>query len=205
MGWYIKHQWNYNAEKHPYCSLMEGLVWVIFTVYCYKVECCAFCWTSRHTHPVSGVINQILSPICSHLHLRSLFYVWQFKFVWQSVWVCKNCMWDTYTIWRIEVCARPCCSTEGVLLKTQTLSNTPPWGCNAYHRHPAKCTCRFMCSLRTVITASTAHLCSCLCYTLQGVHAWMSVWVKVTESYRGITRISEVKLDQITFLMTYWE
>lgn len=124
---------------------------------------CAFCWTSLHTHTVSGVINQILSPICNHLHLRSLFYVWQFKFAWQSAWVCvKNCMWDTYTIWRIEDCARPCCSTEGVLLKTQTLSNIPPPGCNAYHRHTEKCTRRFMCSLLAVITASTAHLCSCL-------------------------------------------
>lgn len=87
-------------------------------------------------------------------------------------------MWDTYTIWRMEVCAWPCCCTEGVLLKTPTLSNIPLKA--AMHiTDTEKCTCRFICSLLAVITASLAHLCSCLCYMLQGVHVRIHSWVNV--------------------------
>lgn len=138
-------------------------------VFAYNVDHYAFCWTSTHTHPLSGVINQILSPICNHLHLRCLLYVCL------AVWVCV-CVWVTYTIWSIGECARACCDTEGVLGKTHGHILTSPSSCNAYHIHTH--THRFMCSLLTVIPAYISHLCSRLCCMLGGVCPCMCACVR---------------------------
>lgn len=123
-----------------------------------------------HTHPLSGVINQILSPICNHLHLRCLLYVCL------AVWMCV-CVWVTYTIWSIGEYARACCDTEGVLWKhTDTFEHAPQAATHITYTHTQTYTPRFMCSLLIVITACISHLCSCLCYMLGGVCQCMCMW-----------------------------
>lgn len=137
-------------------------------VFAYNLDYYAFCWTSMHTHPLSGVINQILSSICNHLHLHCLLYVC--LAVWMCVCVCVS---HLHHLEYRSVCKSMLRHRGGPPKNTDTFKHPPQAATHISHTH----THRFMCSLLTVITVYISHLCSRVCYMLGGV--CVSLYVSV--------------------------
>lgn len=149
-------------------------------VFSYTVDHYAFCRTSAHTHPVSGVINKILSPICNQLHLCYLLYVC--LAVWSCIKKCVGvCVSQLHHLECISVCRSMLQHRRGPL-KTQRHFLTSASSCNSHmhacvlahtHTHKQVCVCVSVCvfinncnhslHLTVVFLCAYMHLCRSVC------------------------------------------
>lgn len=181
--------WRYKTHTFQW-NIITALIWkgLCFNIYMSAEVCGSFplLWIIMHfaehqrTHPVSGVINQILSPICNHLHLRYLLYVC--LAVWscmsKSVGVCVCvCMSHLHHLECISVCRSMLQHRRGPL-KTHRHIPTSASGCNSHmhactaHTHVQVCVfvnnCNHSLHLTPVFWLDTCryvymYVCVCLC------------------------------------------